>query len=275
MRAIAMKKTAILLACLFLLVMTACNHQPDITEPTATTLPQTKTVYVHASITQEYGSTVNRTEFLFDLQNHVNQVVIYTNGEETKRHGVQCDENGNYVKWVSDGSVTEYSYDDQGNSLGMRLYLNDVLISSTAYTWENGLRTSVTTTMEAQGMTQRILMTYDSSGHLLRQDTYTADTLSSYSIYATDEEGRPTAITIYQPDGTLLSTSTYTRDGSTETITASLPDGTVNQTAVLTYDEHGNLLTQEIFDGNGQLISKETHTWKAVTVPIDCPRASV
>ena len=54
-----------------------------------------------------------------------------------------------------------------------------------------------------------------------------------------------------------------------------LPDGTVNQTAVLTYDQYGNLLTQEIFDRNGQLISKETHTWREVIVPIDCPRASV
>lgn len=270
-----MKKTAIFLAFLFLLGMTACKNDSDVTEPTAPTQPQTKTVYVHASITQEYGSTINRTEYLFDVRNHVNQVVIYTNGEETKRHGVLCDENGNYVKWISGGSVTEYSYDDQGHSLGMSVYINDVLISSTQYTWENGLRTSVTTKMENQGITQRILMTYDHSGRLLRQDTYTADTLSSYSIYTTDEAGRTTSVMVYQPDGTLLSTSTYTREGTTETITATQPDGTVNQTAVLTYDEHGNLLTQEIYNSSGQLISKETHTWKAVVVPYDCPRASV
>jgi YD repeat-containing protein len=255
--------------------MTACGENTDTTPSTAPTQPPTKTVYVHASITQEYGSTTNRTEYLFDLENHVNQVVIYTNGEETKRHGVLCDENGNYVKWISDGSVTEYSYDDQGNSLGMSLYINDVLISTTAYTWENGLRTSVTTTMETQGMTQRILMTYDSSGRLLRQDTYTADTLSSYSIYATDENGQVSSVALYQPDGTLISTSTYVRTSTMETITSTLPDGTVNQTAVLTYDQHGNLLTQEIFDRNGQSISKETHTWREVIVPIDCPRASV
>lgn len=270
-----MRKSVILLACFLLLGMTACNHKSGSTEPTVPTQPETKTVYVHTSITQEYGTSVNRTEYLFDEQDHVSQVVVYTNDVETKRHSVECDENGNYIKWVSDGSVTEYSYDDRGHSLGMCLYINDVLISSTQYTWENDLRTSVTTKMETQGMTQRILMTYDSSGRLLRQDTYTADTLSSYSIYATGEDGRTTAVTLYQPDGTLLSTSTYTREGNTETITSTLPDGTVNQTAVLTYDEQGNLLTQEIFDSSGQLISKETHTWKAVVVPFDCPRASI
>jgi hypothetical protein len=269
-----MKKSVVLLSCLFLLGMTACKEKPEAT-PTDPTLSQTKTVYVHTSITQEYGSTVNRTEYLFDEADHVSEVVVYTNSTETKRHRVECDENGNYIKWISDGSVTEYSYDELGHSLGMSLYINDVLISSTEYTWENDLRTSITTKMEAQGMTQRILMTYDSSGRLLRQDTYTADTLSSYSIYATGEDGRVTSVTLYQPDGTLISTNTYTRAGTKETITSTLPDGTVNQTAVLGYDEQGNLLTQEIFGSNGQLISRETHTWKAVVVPIDCPRASV
>lgn len=270
-----MKKSAFLLVFLFLLGMTACKKNPSPNDNTLSTQPETKTVYVHTSITQEYGTSVNRTEYLFDEQDHVSQVVVYTNDVETKRHNVTCDENGNYIKWISDGSVTEYSYDDQGHSLGMSLYINDELISSTQYTWENNLRTSITTKMETQGMTQRILMTYDHNGRLLRQDTYTADTLSSYSIYATDEEGRPTVITIYQPDGTLLSTSTYTREGLAETITSTLPDGTVNQIAVLTYDANGNLLTQEIYDGNNTLISKETHTWKAVVVPFDCPRASV
>jgi antitoxin component YwqK of YwqJK toxin-antitoxin module len=270
-----MKKTVILLVFLFLLGMTGCNGKPDNTEPTASTPALTKTVYVHSSITQEYSSTVNRTEFLFDEQDHVSQVVVYTNKLVTKRHDVECDENGNYIKWVSDGSVTEYFYDERGHSLGMSLYVNDVLISSTQYTWENDLRTSITTKMETQGMTQRILMTYNNVGHLLRQDVYTADTLTNYSIYTTDENGRTTAVTIYQPDGTLLSSSTYTREGLKETITSTLPDGTVNQIVVLTYDEHGNLLTQEIYDSSNNLVSKETHTWKAVVVPIDCPRASV
>ena len=82
-------------------------------------------------------------------------------------------------------------------------------------------------------------------------------------------------MTVYQPDGTLLYANTYTWEGTTQTITSALPDGTINQTAVLTYDEHGNLLTQELYDSDNTLVSKEIHTWKAVEVPIDCPRASV
>ena len=156
-----MKKMFALITILFLLLcLTACTEEPvSTTEATTPTQAQSKTVYVHTSITQEYGSSVNRTEYLFNEQDRVSEVVVYTNGAETKRHRVECDENGNYIRWTSDGSVTEYAYDGQGHSLGVRLYINDVLISSTEYTWEGDLRTSVTTAMVTQGMTQRILMT--------------------------------------------------------------------------------------------------------------------
>lgn len=270
------KLSAILTSLSLLLCLTACSDEPPpSTESSVPTEPLSKTVYVHTSITQEFGSTISRTEYLFDQQDHVCEVVVYTNDVETKRHIVECDENGNYVKWISDSSVTEYTYDDQGHSLGVSLYINDIPVSSTQYTWENGLRTSVTNIMAAQGMTQRAIMTYDSNGRLLRQDSYTADTLNSYSIYTTGEDGRITAMTAYQPDGTMLYTNTYSWEGTTETITSTLPDGTLNQTAVLTYDEHGNLLTQEIHDSDHNLVSRETHTWKAVEVDPDCPRASV
>lgn len=254
---------------------------PPTTEPTEPSTPPpppetpTKTVFVHSSITQEYGSAMSRTEYLFDEQDWVTEVVVYTNGVETKRHSVECDENGNYIRWISDGSVMEYTYDAEGHSLGMAMYIGGSLVSSTTYTWENGLRTSVTTQMASQNMTQKVLMTYNANGILLRQDSYSADTLTSYSIYATGEDGQVQSMTTYLPDGSLHSQSTHSWEGGSQTITTTDPKGAVTQIAVLTYDEHGNLLTHEIYDADKNLISKETHTWRAVEVELDCPRASV
>lgn len=272
-----MKKTLLWAMCLVLLFLTACTSPTDPGPSTETSSPppETKTVFVHTSITQEFGSSVNRTEYLFDDEDHVCEVVVYTNDTQTKRHSVECDENGNYIKWTAEGSVTEYAYDDEGHSLGVTLYINNELVSSTQYTWENGLRTSVTTSIAAQGITQRAVMTYDSAGQLLRQDTYTAETLTNYSIYTNGENGRHTSITTYQPDGTQLYTTAFQYTDSMETATTTSPDGTVTQTTVKFYDEHGNLLTQEIYSSDGSMISKETHTWKAIEVPPDCPRASV
>lgn len=271
-----MKKRSVIAAILLVLGLTACNSESRDSTQAPTTAPtdsSVKTVYVHASITQEYGATVSRTEYVFDEKDWVKEVIVYTNNVETKRHSVECDENGNFIHWTSDGSVTEYAYDSAGHSLGMRMYIGDQLVSTTAYTWENDLRTSVTTTMA--GQTQQVLMTYDSEGKLLRQDSYNADTLLNYSIYAYNSDGRTASMTTYQPDGSLYSVGKYDWEGNTLTITTTDSGGDVMQTAVLTYDDAGNLLTHTIFNALGEQVSKETHTWKAIEVDPDCPRASV
>ena len=277
-----MKKRTILAAVALALVLTGCTNKPAEptsaptqapTTPTEPAVPQKKTVYVHASITQEYGSTISKTEYIFDEKDWVKEVIVYTNDTETKRHSVDCDENGNFIRWTSDGSVTEYAYDAAGHSLGMSMYIGNQLISTTTYAWENDLRTSVTTTLS--GQTQQVLMTYDSAGKLLRQDVYSVDTLMNYSIYSYHPDGLTASMATYQPDGSLYSIGTYNWNGNSLTITTADTAGTVMQTASLTYDDAGNLLTHTVFNALGDQVSKETHTWKAIEVDPDCPRASV
>lgn len=277
-----MKKKTILAAVALALVLTGCTNKPAEptsaptqapTTPTEPAVPQKKTVYVHASITQEYGSTISKTEYIFDEKDWVKEVIVYTNDTETKRHSVDCDENGNFIRWTSDGSVTEYAYDAAGHSLGMSMYIGNQLISTTTYAWENDLRTSVTTTLS--GQTQQVLMTYDSAGKLLRQDVYSVDALMNYSIYSYHPDGLTASMTTYQPDGSLYSIGTYNWNGNSLTISTADTAGTVMQTAALTYDDAGNLLTHTVFNALGDQVSKETHTWKAIEVDPDCPRASV
>ena len=270
-----MKKIVWILSAFVLLLSLAACTDGSAPETTAPTQPSKKTVYVHSAITQEFGSTVNRTEYIFDEQDRVTEVVVYTNDTETKRHSVESDENGNYIRWTSDGSVMEYTYDEQGHNLGMTMFIDGELVSSTEYVWNNGLRTAVTTKMAAQNMTQKVLMTYDSNGLLLRQDSYSADSLSSYSLYAYDENGRVKSMTTYLPDGTLYTVSTHSWEGNTQTIVTADAQGAAMQTAVLTYDDARNLLTHSVYNALGDLVSKETHTWKAILVDSECPRASV
>ncbi len=265
---------------LLCIMLAGCSEKPGETTPTTEPAPTTKTVYVHASIIKEFGSAVSRTEFVFDEQDHVTEVVVYSNDTEQMRYAVECDENGNYVRWSSTGgnmdSYTEYAYDEHGHSLGSTVYIGGNVISSTKYDWEDGKQTAVITTMPAQDMEQRAAMTYDEQNRLTRQDTYVNGALTGYSIFTSDESGRITTAAAYQSDGTAVSVTAYTYDGATEIrTTTDAVSGTVTQTTHLTYDEQGNLLTSAVYDGENRLVSREAHTWKAVVVPPDCPRASV
>lgn len=249
---------------------------PASTEPTTPQNPSIKTVYVHTSVTREVGNTVNRTEYLFDEEDRVTDVRVYTNDQETNCHSVECDEYGNFIKWIStDGKVTEYSYDMSGHSLGYAIYNGMELISSVEYTWNGDLRTSVTNKIPSSGMEQRAVLTYDSQGRLIRQDTFVNGTLSNYAVYTSDAKGRVATAETFLPDGTLSMGSTHVWDKDKETVVTTLPDGTVSQTTETVYDGNGNLLSQTVWDGQGNVVTKETHTWKAIQVPVDCPRASV
>lgn len=274
-----MKKLLILLLSLtVLLSFCACGREPANT-PTEPTQPPTKTVYVHSSITQSNGSTISRTEYVYDASDCLTAVVVYTGDTESRRYSVTCDENGNPIRWVAtvDGteSATEYTYDDQGRSLGTYIYTDGQLVTSTEYTWGDGQRVSVTAKAPPQNYESRSEYTYNENGHLIRQDLYANGQLSSYSVCTCDETGRPLRIDSYTVDGVHTGATTYSYDGNTETRTFQDDSCAFTQTVTLTYDNHGNLLTSTTCDSEGNVLSTETHTWKAVEVPIDCPRASL
>lgn len=290
-----MKKLAVLLLALALL--TGCGQEPpegstaptaQTTEPTGPVIqatkptdqestdpaPTTKTIYIRTASTSASNGAVARTEYLFDENMLLTEVVVYTNGEVTRRHTVENDENGNYIRWTSDGSRIEYSYDDMGNPLGYATYMGEMLISQTAYTWEDGRQTSVTTRMTVQALERRSVLTYNESGHLVRYDNYEGATLSSYCLYTLGEDGRPGAMTTYLASGALEQTVTYAYEGNITTGTVTGADGAVIQYTEEMTDEHGNLLSTTTYDAAGNMLTQETNTWTAIEVPLDSLRAS-
>lgn len=278
-----MKKCLTALAVLIALAFSGCSPEPG-TDPTGDTAPETtsvpvKTVYVHSSITQTYGETTTRTDYLYDEQERLTQVVISTNDTETLRYQVTCDRNGNPIRWDTTmegkASSIEYTYDDWGNTLGTYAYTDGVLMSATEYTWGNGLRVSVTAGAPTQNYERRTEYTYDENGVLFRQDLYINGELSTYTVCASDPEGKLTESRSYDLDGELLSIITYTYDGTNETRVTTDAHGDLLQTQELSYDEAGNLLQSGVYDQNGELLARETHIWLPIQTDPDCPRASI
>lgn len=233
----------------------------------------TKTIYVRTCQTQSSGESVTRRECLLDENNLVYQVVFYTNDAETMRYDVENDENGNYIRWVSEHITCVFHYDQQGRYLGKSVYAKEQLISSMEYTWENGNPVSLTDTNGTQE--QRTAWFYNESGQKVREEMYQNGVLVNYSQITPDEQGRALSQDVYLADGTLHSTVSYLYEGAVCTATTTLTDGTVEQRTEYTYDEQGNLLSTTVYSGDGQMISQVVDTWKAIQVPVDSLRASI
>lgn len=260
------------------LLLAGCGGEPE-DLPTEPTEPETKTVYVHSSITRTQGGVTSRTDYIYNEEDLLTDVIVSdAEGQELQRYLVSCDEHGNPVRWDSvvggvESSIV-YTYDAKGHTLGTYAYTGDTLMTSTEYTWSGELRVSSTVKVAAQNLEQRNEYAYNDKGVLERQDLYIGGVLSGYSLYTADAQGRPLSGENFDPEGNPTGTFTYAYDGISEKrITTS--DGVVVQTQELTYDLYGNLLSSHIYDGTGTLISAEVHSWKALEVPYHVPRAGV
>ena len=277
------------------LLLTGCGKSPDpapttipttVTEPSETlpptepneteplpTEPPTKLVSVISSVTSSFGAAQTRSERAFDENGQVTQVITYSNGKETQRFDVECDEHGNYIRWISGQSVTEYTYDREGRVTGTYVYLGENLVMSSRYVWEDGLLTATIQSHPTQNLEQRLDCCYDAQDRLIREEHSVNGALISYTAYAYSEDGSA-AITTYGSDGSVTQTALQTTEGTVITITSTLPDGTFAGKRVKTYDELGNLLTDTDYAEDGTVISQQCYTWRTVEVPLDCPRAS-
>lgn len=246
--------------------------EPAETEPTETE-PTTKLVSVISSVTSSFGAAETRSERVFDENGQVTQIITYSNGQETQRFDVECDEHGNYTRWVSGQSVTEYTYDREGRVTGTYVYLGEVLQLSSQYVWEDGLLTATIQSNPVQNLEQRLDCRYDAQGRLIREEHSVNGSLISYTAYSYSADGSAT-VTTYGSDGSVTRIAIQTTTDTEVTISSTLPDGTFAGKRVKTYDEDGNLLTDTEYGEDGTVLSRQSYAWRTVEVPADCPRAS-
>ena len=263
------------LLCLLLPVLLFTGCAKDAPELPEETKPETKTVYVHKSLTRTQGDTTGRTDYIYNEENLLTDVIISdADGKELQRYLVTCDENHNPIEWASAaGNTVTYTYDAHGRTLRTETYSGETFMTSTEYIWSGDLR--ISTTVKTASMEQRTEYTYDDKGCLTRQDLYYGGVLSSYGLIDSNKEGKPIQCSTFDQNGNSTGTVTYEYDGTTEKRITADHQGTVLQTQILTYDDHGNLLKSDLVDYGGAVVSSEIHEWIAIEVPYEAPRASI
>lgn len=272
-----MKRIFLILAALCLLLAgCAREEEPLPTEsPIAPTLAPRKTVWVMESQTSQTQGRTSRLELIFDGI-RVTEAVYWENDTETARYAVECDENGNYIRWTSADEVRAYTYDDSGRLLSFNTYSGETLTTGYEFTYDaDGNRTRQVLLIDRLNVDQQTDYIYDEQGHNIRQEVYLGGELTRYSECVCDSEGRITSMTGYTADGQEDLLTEYVYDGDTETQISRNIYGEIIQTVVITRDSFGNIIRTESYSATGALLTTETTAWRAVTVPIDCPRASI
>lgn len=261
---------------LLLLLLVGCGKKtPQVPETPPVTEPTTKTVYVHSSITRIQGNTTGRTDYIYNDDNLLTDVIMSDGeGNELQRYLVACDENSNPIEWSSaDGNMVTYTYDNRGRTLRTETYAGETLMTSTEYTWSGNLRVSVVVKTASQE--QRTEYAYDEKGGLTRQDLYVGGVLNGYGLYTLDEEGKATLCQTFYPEGEPLVEVVYEYEGNTEKRITKDMQGKIMQTQIMIYDDQGNLLQNDLLDATGAVVSSEIHEWLPVEVSVDAIRASV
>lgn len=268
------------------MMLTGCGSEETVT-PTETTPAQVsttdpvysgemKTVWVHDEVIRTDASGSYRTDYVYREDNTLSDVVMYdADGKEQQRYQVTCDRYGNPVQWTmgtEDGNTTvDYTFDDRGNMTKTEVYGDSSLLSTTENIWSGDLR--VSTTVKAQGIEQRTEYTFDEKGLAIRQDLYVDGILTAYAICTNDDQGRILVSQGYDLKGNKDTAVTYTYADNLETRVTTDKDGEVLRTQTIEYDEHGNMIKTTVVDTRGT--AEEVHSWIAVEVPVESPRAGM
>ena len=197
------------------------------------------------------------SEFYYNEENLVDSI-LWSSGELIHSNAYTY-ENGNIISMQnytvdafssSAGFFIEYSYDEQGRVIERKNYNNYgtglVLAGRIEYYYDETTGSLVTEKCytvfwEGESMTSYIEYSYDGSGRLVKEDTYTDSNVSARIEYIYDEDGRLSEQLDY-----LLS------ENGTELVLSRKTDRT--------YDENGNILSVKGYQNQG---TSSTPNWVA------------
>lgn len=293
------KLTAIALALVMLLALTACEKQPE-----------TEVKYLPLEVTHEMAPDYT-VKYVYQYDENWNQTLFteYVNDEPENETSYIMDlENKQILKIIStspDGSTFEIeyknTYDPKGNLILREQFSEGILAISTEYTYDaDGNMLSITQKNPSNSSTS--ILTYDGNGHLLRMEnimeavgeraasrawteyTYDENGNQIQSVnYYNNGENRTTQVTEYDDLGrktkqvvtddyggteTIRNIHSFTWEGNTETETICGVAGNVLMTCTRTYDDAGNLLVSENNATGDDFVQRTTYTWQKVELPV-------
>lgn len=276
---------ALIAAVVCVVILIAAGNIPKETNTTKTIYVNTKTVCFDAN--DPDGVPADRWEYEYDeLGNLKRSTYYYASYSYSASSGLADLESNVYL--------TVYSYNDEGIRNGVKVFMNDEIISQGIVACDRqGRIVKVEYQDGAASYTNNY--TYDKDGNVLEQWDAADNEITFRQVYAYNENGDLLSSAIYLDGQNLNSTREYQYDsngklvgildvnyyagGIEESYGEAVYDETGTLSQVIYYDDNhnieyiyeydafGNMVEQSHYY-NGELTDRNTNTYAAIEVPI-------
>ena len=119
---------------------------------------------------------------------------------------------------TGDINITDYTYDEEGNLLSTKLYLNDKFQSSVEYDYnkDSNIVTMTNTSSNSEITVTEVQQEFDDAGQLIKESSYSDGTFAGSTEYYYDNEGRQTKMVTKHANSDMVITVFYEYDKSVD-----------------------------------------------------------
>ena len=167
---------------------------------------------------------------------------------------------------TGDINITDYTYDEEGNLLSTKLYLNDKFQSSVEYDYskDSNIVTMTNTSSNSEITVTEVQQEFDDAGQLIKESSYSDGTFAGSTEYYYDNEGRQTKMVTKHANSDMVITVFYEYDKSGNQILYGIDTGYYISKKEHFYNEENKVYRTDDYR-NDELIYRTEYHWEENT----------
>ena len=167
---------------------------------------------------------------------------------------------------TGDINITDYTYDEEGNLLSTKLYLNDKFQSSVEYDYnkDSNIVTMTNTSSNSEITVTEVQQEFDDAGQLIKESSYSDGTFAGSTEYYYDNEGRQTKMVTKHANSDMVITVFYEYDKSGNQILYGIDTGYYISKKEHFYNEENKIYRTDDYR-NDELIYRTEYHWEENT----------
>ena len=167
---------------------------------------------------------------------------------------------------TGDINIDDYTYDEEGNLLSAKLYLNDKFQSSVEYEYnkDSNIVTMTNTSSNSEITVTEFQQEFDAAGQLIKDSSYSDGTFAGSTEYYYDNEGRQTKMVTKHANSDMVITVFYEYDKSGNQILYGIDTGYYISKKEHFYNEENKLYRTDDYR-NDELIYRTEYHWEENT----------